>query len=166
MNIEEATTILNELENSRCLKNEDANFIQNVFQALAVRDAHEIEVKAAQFLQTVDLETLRTNSIDEEEFLHRATMDTFYYSMLEFLQEHFPEVDSCVEHDINSWIEANAEHITVGYIKKMETFISEHSPQHNDVIEFHQKVNLNDCEAVLNGIFQQSWKDIELKING
>lgn len=165
MNFEQAETLLHKVNQDIHLKNEDAEFIQNVFSALAVSDVKEIEVKAEQFLQDVDLiKTLRANSVDKEEFLHRVTMDTFNSSMLDLIQDQFPEVDSSVEHDIPSWIEANAEIITIGNLHKLEKWICK-EPSQKDVIKFHQQVNLDVCESEINGILQKAWSSIQFKIN-
>jgi HD superfamily phosphohydrolase len=164
MTYTESENLLREINNGASLKHSDDEYIQRVFNALTISDVHLIEESAENFLQDLDLKTLRNNSTDAEEFSHRVTMDVFNATMLDCLQIQFPQIDSSVEHDIPSWISANSEIVTIGNLKKMENLICK-KPSQKDVIEFHQQVNLDTFESDINGILQKTWQDIELKIN-
>jgi O-phosphoseryl-tRNA(Cys) synthetase len=69
----------------------------------------KINDEADKILQDEILLTLKNNCVDDDEFQHRVTMDTFNASMLDVLTENFPDIDKSVEHDILSWILYNTE---------------------------------------------------------
>ena len=164
MTHEDASKILQDINNGRFLIHEDVSFIQDVFNAIVLFDSTQIQQLAKEFLQADYLSTLKNNSIDKDEFNHRVTMDTFYESMLSFLEEKFPKVEPSVEHDIASWIEANIETITSGNLQQMEAFISK-NPSYKDILKFHQKIDFDVLESEQNRILQETWEKIELEIN-
>lgn len=166
MTHKDALRILQETKNSNGLKYADASLIQDVFNALVFFDSSLIEEQAKQFLQQLDLMTLKVNSTDMDDFQHCVTMEVFNASMLDFLQKKSSLIESSVEDDISLWIEAHAEIIARAKLQEMERYIiSNGKPSDNDVIEFHQKVNLGVYESQQNVILQKTWEAIESEIN-
>lgn len=78
----------------------------------------KINEEADKFLQDEILLTLKNSCVDNDEFQHRVTMDTFNVSMLDVLAEQFPNIDKSVEHDIASWISDNSDEIGIFDLQK------------------------------------------------
>lgn len=166
MTDKDALNILQETKNSNGLKYANASFIKDVFNALVFFDSSLIEEQAKQFLQQLDLMTLKVNSTDTADFQHCVIMEVFNASMLDFLQKKSSSIESSVEDDIPLWIEAHAETIARTKLKEMEKYIiTSGKPSDNDLIEFHQKVDFSVYESQQNIILQKTWEAIELKIS-
>lgn len=163
MNYEEATSIIHSL--GQAVIATQSGPIQQAFSALVFLDGYRIKQRAKQvFAQTnyTTLEALRQAGDDPR---HRLTMDVFYESLHEYVQDKPAEVDPSVEHDIPTWIEGNAAAIAAANLRIMEAALpSDEIPAHRALIEFHQHIDFATCEDEQNAALQSTWSAIEKKI--
>jgi hypothetical protein len=166
MTYEEANQILTEVNGGNYLKNEDSDYIERVFEAMISSQINIIEQKAREYLEHQEILTLKNSIYDKQELENHIKNRTFFCSMHEILETQFPNIDPSVEHDIPSWIYANAELVTAGYIKQMEKFISDSAePTYKEINDFHQKFNFDEFESNFNNLFQNAWTEIVADID-
>lgn len=137
----------------------------DAFGALAALDAYRIERRAREVIDGLDPDLLDDGGMGAGGLLHRATMDTFRASLFECLEEKSPDLESSIEHDIPTWIEANAPPVTSANIRILETALPADDPQaHRSLIELHRLVDLDACEAEQARVLLGVWSDIETQI--
>ena len=163
MNYQKATKIVEAIRKAVISTQSDP--IEQVFSALAFLDGHLIMQRAELLLAETSHEHLHAMSIAGDDPLHRLTMEVFYTSMLEYAQDKPAEVETSVEHDIPTWIEANAAAIASANIQIMEAALPTNElPAHRALIEFHRHIDFAACEDAQNAVLQQTWSAIEAKI--
>ena len=91
-------------------------------------------------------------------------MDVFYASMLAYLTANTDDIDESVEHDVPSWIEANAPALATTNLKRMEAALPDEPNMHRALVAFHQLVDMEAFEAQQNRLLQDAWADIEADI--
>jgi ATP-dependent helicase YprA (DUF1998 family) len=159
----EAIAIVGEL--GEIVRSSSAERIVAAFGALAALDAYWIERRAGTIIDGLDPELLDDGGMGAAGLLHRATMDTFRASLFECLEDKCPDIEPSVEHDIPTWIEANAPLVTSANIRIMEAALPADDPQaHRTLIEFHRLVDLDACEAEQERVLLEVWSDIETDI--
>lgn len=163
MNYQKATRIVEAIQ--KTVTSTQSSTIQQVFSALVFLDSHRIMQRAELFLGETGQEHLHAMSITGDDPLHRLTMEVFYASLLEYAQDKPAEVETSVEHDIPTWIEANAAAIASANIRIMEAALpSDEIPSHRTLIEFHRHIDFAACENEQNAVLQRTWAAIEAKI--
>lgn len=139
--------------------------VGEAFAALASLDGYRIIRLARQVLDETDLATLADPDATPEEREHRAAMDVFHGSLFAYLSAHAEGIDESVEHDVPSWIEANAPALMSANLKRMEAALPADEPNpHRTLVEFHQRVDLDAFEAEQNRVLQTAWAEIETSI--
>ncbi len=163
MNYQKATRIVETIQNA--VISTQSSTIEQVFSALAFLDDYRIMQRAELFLAEIGHTHLKEMSMAGDDPLHRLTMDVFYTSMFEYMQDKPAEVEASVEHDIPTWIEANAAAIASANIRIMEAALpADEIPSHRSLIEFHRHIDFAVCEDEQNAVLQQTWSAIEAKI--
>ncbi|NCA73113.1 MAG: hypothetical protein EOM91_24290 [Sphingobacteriia bacterium] len=163
MSEREAIAIVGEL--GEIVRSPRAERIMAGFSALAALDAYWIERRANTVIAGLDPDLLDDGGMGAAGLLHRATMDTFRASLFECVEDKCPDIEPSVEHDIPTWIEANAPFVISANIRIMEAALPADDPQaHRSLIEFHQLVDLDACEAEQARVLLEVWSDIEAKI--
>lgn len=142
--------------------------IREAFRALVFLDGQRIRHLAEPVIAETDIQDLLEEfDGDLPQAIHRFMMDVFVESVLETLREKAPEVDTSVEHDAASWIEANAAAITAANIGILEAALPhERVPVRRTLIEFHHQIDFEAWEADQNATIQSVWGDIETQIKG
>ncbi|NCA73039.1 MAG: hypothetical protein EOM91_23900, partial [Sphingobacteriia bacterium] len=116
----------------------------DAFGALAALDAYWIERRACTVIDGLDLDLFDDGGMGPDGVLHQARMEVFRTSLLECLEDKCPDIEPSVEHDIPTWIEANAPLVTSANIRIMEAALPADDPQaHRSLIEFHRLVDLD-----------------------
>jgi hypothetical protein len=163
MNYEKATKVVATIQ--KAVISTQSGLIEQVFSALVFLDGHQIMQRAQLFLAETSHEHLKMMTMADDDPLHRLTMDVFYSSLLEPMQDKPAEVEASVEHDIPTWIEANAAAIASANIRIMEDALpTEEISLHRTLIEFHRHIDFAACEDEQNAALQHTWSAIEKKI--
>lgn len=163
MNYQKATKIVETIR--KAVISTQSSPIEQVFNALVFLDGYRIMQRAELFLAETGHEHLKAISMAGDDPLHRLTMDVFYTSLLEYMRDKPAEVEGSVEHDIPTWIEANAAAITSANIQIMEAALpSDEIPSHRTLIEFHRHIDFSACEDEQNATLQRTWSAIEARI--
>lgn len=163
LTLSEAAEIIVNID--RLVSSTEPETIMAVFRALALLDAHEIEERARCFVEVTDPAGFWDNRLGPDDLRHRLTMDTFQGSMAEYLVEKCPEIWPSVEHDIPTWIEANAPTVAWANLKRMERHLPADDPQaYRSLIELHRLIDLEACEAEQTRILLDAWTAIESRI--
>lgn len=140
----------------------DADGIHAAFDALVWLDGHQILQRAEAFMADSDLDGI-IGDLHGDAIWHRLTMDAFYASMLDALCEKAQEVDASVEHDIASWIEANAPTVALANIAILEAALP-HEQAQRTLIEFHQHLDVDRCTREQQRMLETTWADIEARL--
>lgn len=163
MSEREAIAIVGEL--GEVVRSPRAERIMSALSALAALDAYWIDRRACTVIDGLDPDLLDDGGMGAAGLLHRATMDTFRASLFECLEDKCPDIEPSVEHDIPTWIEANAPLVTSANIRIMEAALPADDPQaHRSLIEFHRLLDPSQCEAEQICVLLGVWSDIEAKI--
>ena len=163
MNHEQAINIAGML--SQAVISTKTETVLQAFSALVFLDGYEIKQRAKQFLAQTDHGHLKAMILAGDDLLHRLTMDVFYSSLLEPMQDKPAEIEASVEHDIPTWIEANAAAIASANIRIMEAALpTDEISLHRTLIEFHRHIDFAACEDEQNAALQRTWSAIEKKI--
>jgi hypothetical protein len=164
LTLSEASDIVADID--RLVISTEPETIMAVFRALALLDAQQIEERARCFVGITDPADLWDNRLGPDDLRHRLTMDTFQGSMAEYLVEKCPEIAPSVEHDIPTWIEANAPTVAWANLKVMESHLPVDDPQaYRSLIELHRLLDLDACEAEQTRILLDAWAAIESRID-
>ena len=160
---DEATAIAANLAGA--VRSTQPGTIRRAFTALASLDGYRIARLAMDVLDETDLATVAQPGASAAERAHRAAMDVFYGSLYAYLSTHADGVDQSVEHDVPSWIEANAPALMSANLARMEAALPDAGAQrHRTLVEFHQRIDLDACESEQNRILQATWGHIEAAI--
>lgn len=163
MSEREAIAIVGEL--GEIVRSPRAERIMSAFSALAALDAYWIERRASAVIGGLDPDSLDDGGMGADGVLHQARMEVFRTSLLECLEEKCPDIEPAVEHDIPTWIEANAPLVTSANIRVMEAALPADDPQaHRTLIELHRLLDPSQCEAELARVLLEVWSDTEAKI--
>lgn len=137
----------------------------DAFGALAALDAYWIERRARTVIDGLDLDLLDDGGMGADGVLHQARMEVFRTSLFECLEDKCPDIEPSVEHDIPTWIEANAPLVTSATIRIMETALPADDPQaHRFLIEFHRLLDPSQCEGEQICVLLEVWSNIETDI--
>ncbi|NCA72799.1 MAG: hypothetical protein EOM91_22645 [Sphingobacteriia bacterium] len=137
----------------------------DAFGALAALDGYRIERRAREVIDRLDPDVLDDGGMGAEGLLHQARMETFRTTLFECMEEKCPDIEPSVEHDIPTWIEANAPLVTSANIRILETALPADDPQaHRSLIEFHRLLDPSQCEAEQICVLLEVWSDIETRI--
>ena len=163
MSEREAIAIVGEL--GEIVRSPRAERIMSAFSALAALDAYWIERRACTVIDGLAPDLLDDGGMGADGVLHQARMETFRTSLLECLEDKCPDIEPSVEHDIPTWIEANAPLVASANIRILEAALPADDPQaHRSLIEFHRLVDLDACETEQARVLLGVWSDIETKI--
>ena len=163
MNYEEATDRVKNIQ--RAVISTKSDTVLQVFSALVFLDGYWIKQRAKLFLAQTTHAHLKAMRQAGDDPHHRLTMEVFYASLQEYLQDKSGEVETSVEHDIPTWIEANAAAIASANIRIMEAALpDEETSLHRTLIEFHRHIDFAACEDEQNAVLQRTWSAIEAKI--
>ena len=163
MNYEKATQVIATIESA--VISTQSGPIEQVFSALVFLDGHRVMQCAERFLAEIGHTHLRAMSRAGDDLRHRLTMEVFYASMFEVMQDKPAEIEASVEHDVPLWIEANAAAIASANILIMEAALpTDEIPAHRTLIEFHRHIDFAVCEDEQNAVLQRTWSAIETKI--
>ena len=163
MSEREAIAILGEL--GEIVRSPRAERIISALGALAALDASWIKRRAQEVIDGLDPDLLDDGGMGAAGLLHRATMDTFRASLFECVEDKCPDIEPSVEHDIPTWIEANAPLVTSANIRVLEAALPADDPQaHRSLIELHRLLDPSQCEAEQICVLLKVWSDIEAEI--
>jgi hypothetical protein len=163
MTLDEATAIVTHIK--RAVISPQARTIREVFSALAWLDGYRIEERSRQALDAIDLAVLAAGRLDDTELLHVVTMEVFYGGLYEYLEEKSADIEMSVEHDVPTWIEANAPMVASANLRTMEAALpSDDAQAYRTLIEFHGLIDFADYAAEQNRVLQDTWVGIEAKI--
>ncbi|NCA72734.1 MAG: hypothetical protein EOM91_22290 [Sphingobacteriia bacterium] len=106
MSEREAIAIVGEL--GEIVRSTRSERLLDAFGALAALDAYWIERRASTVIDGLDPDLFDDGGMGADGVLHQARMEVFRTSLLECLEDKCPDIEPSVEHDIPTWIEANA----------------------------------------------------------
>lgn len=136
--------------------------VARMFSRLVWQDNESIAAQAQDFLEEFAPSYFAEEGFDTETLEHRLRMDLFGASMIPCLESKHAEIERSVEHDIDTWIEANTPAIVSAHIRFMEQELGEDSVEtHQQVIKLHQLINLNLYEALEQRVLKEVWSNIE-----
>jgi hypothetical protein len=163
MNYEEAIGIVETMQ--RAVISTQSSTVLQAFSALVFLDGDWIIRRAEQFLAELHHATFKAIADEGDDPLHRLTMEVFYASLFDYMQDKPAEVEASVEYDIPTWIEANAAAIASANIQIMEAALpADEMPAHRTLIEFHRHIDFAACEDEQNAALQRAWSAIEKRI--
>jgi hypothetical protein len=136
--------------------------VASVFSALVWEDAQQIAQRAQAFLDEFAPFYFAEEGPGTATLEHRLRMDLFRESVLAYLEGKEADVEQAIEHDIDTWIEANAPAMASANLSLMERELGEPGAQtHRDVVKLHQLVELETYERIQQRALERLWADIE-----
>ena len=163
MNYTQATELVERL--SRALIPSDPTKLRKVFAALACVDGHRIAERAERFLRQFGSGYL-DGDLEGDDLRHRLTMDLFRDSVIDLLEEKPADIEPAVEHDIDTWIEANAAAGAEANLALMEAALatdSAYAPE--DRVALRQNVDFDACEAEQRRVLDETWASIKRDVD-
>jgi hypothetical protein len=163
MTYDQATAVAADI--GRAVLSPQPRTVREAFDALAFLDGYRIAQRARSILDGAVSDALADAGSDGADRLHRARMDVFYGSVFEYLEEKTADIEPSVEHDVPTWIEANALAVASANLKIMEAALPAHERDaHRTLIEFHGRIDFGACEAEQNRVLQAVWEDLDAAI--
>lgn len=144
----------------------DAAGVAKVFSTLVWEDSDQIAGRAQAFLEEFGPsyfadETLRAESLEDS-----LRMDLFGASVLAYLESKEADVELSVEHDIATWIEANAPAVTSANLRIMESALGEDgTATHREVVKLHQLIVLETYDSFQQRVLETVWSDVEMALS-
>ena len=136
--------------------------VASVYSALVWQDSQQIAERAQAFLEEFAPIYFADQGLEPEALAHRLRMDLFAASVLAYLEGKEADVEQAVEHDIATWIEANAPAVASANLRVMEQELGEAGAEtHRDVVRLHQLVDLETYERLQQRGLEQVWSGIE-----
>ena len=134
--------------------------ISAAFDNFLAADAKTIDEAAEQFIAETNIGALAAELFPGEDLRYRLTMDTFYASMLDYLCEKCPTLEHSVEHDIPSWIEANAPELARFNIETLTLAM----PDDGTLEDIDPRLSLAHLEDRQLAMMKETWTAIEARI--
>lgn len=139
--------------------------LMELFRALVLIDAEEIQARARGVLEGAESDALSDPRLSAQERLHRLSMETFQASMADYLGERYPGLDPSVEHDVPNWIEGNAAAMASAIVQRMAAQLPHTGAAgHRELIAFYRLIDPQACEETLAGMLMQAWTAIGVRI--
>ena len=136
--------------------------LMSAFEALATLDAHRIEARALEVLDTLDADVHGDGSMEAGGLPHAARLALFRASVLEVLQDKCSGIAPPPESDIPTWIAEHAPRVAHANIRLLEVAHPADAPRaHRARIELHRLLDHAHCEAVQTGALLLAWWEIE-----
>jgi hypothetical protein len=145
----------------RIMATRDFEKISTAFDNFLVADAKTINEIAEQFIAETNIGALAAERFPGEDLCYRLTMDTFYASMLDYLCEKCPTLEHSVEHDIPSWIEANAPELARFNAETMCLAM----PDGGMLEDIDPRLSLANLEDRQRAMMKETWTAIEARID-
>jgi hypothetical protein len=162
MNYAQATEIVNQLP--RVLIPSDPCKLREVFEALVFLDGHHIAERAARFFRDF-APAYRDSDLTGEDLSHRLTMDVFQDSVIGYLEEKSADVEVSVEHDVATWIEANAPAVAESNLALMESALAGDSAYaEDDRIALRRNIDFDAWAAEQQRVLSETWAGIETDV--
>lgn len=121
--------------------------VASVFSALVWQDSQQIAERAQAFLEEFAPIYFADEGLEPAALPHRLRMDLFAASVLAYMEGKEAQVEQAVEHDIATWIEANAPAVASANLRLMEQALGEAGAgTHRDVVRLHQLIDLETYE--------------------
>lgn len=145
----------------RVMVTRDFEKISATFDHFLVADAKTIDEAAEQFIAETNIGALAAERFPGENLRYRLTMDTFYAAMLDYLCKKCPTLEHSVEHDIQSWIKANAPELA----RFNAEILCLAMPGGGTLEDIDPRLSLANLEARQRVILEKTWTAIEARIN-
>ena len=139
----------------------DAERILGVVDDLLAVDANAIDEAAEQFIALTDLGELACELFPGEEPRERLLMRVFYASVLDVLCETCPSCEDAVEHDIPTWIEANAPELARNTAELLRLAM----PGGGTLEAIDPRLAIDHLEARQLAMLQATWAAIEGRVD-
>jgi hypothetical protein len=163
MNYTQAIELVEQLP--RVLIPSDPTKIREVFAALVCVDGYRIAERAKRFLQQFG-SGYRDGDLAGDDLRHRLTMDLFRDSVIDLLEEKPTDIEPAVEHDIDTWIDANAAAVAEANLVRMEAALATDSAYvAQDRVALRQNVDFDACEAEQRRVLDETWASIERDVD-
>lgn len=139
--------------------------VASVFSTLIWHDGEQISVRASAFLKQFAPNYFAEEDLGLATLEDRMRMDIFGASVLAYLEGRGVAIELSVEHDIATWIEANAPAMVSANLALMEAQLGQPGvATHRDQVKLHQLIDLEVYEQVQQRYLEKIWSDIEIKL--
>lgn len=140
----------------------DAEGVNRVFSLLVWGDGERIRVRAMAFLEEFAPSYRAETHLEPAQRVQRLRMDCFRASVLAYLEGRAVDIDLGEEHDIPTWIEANAPAIVSANLTLMEQALGEPgTARHRNVIKLHGLIDLALYEEFQQRALERNWAEVE-----
>ncbi|MEA1051869.1 hypothetical protein U5801_18960 [Lamprobacter modestohalophilus] len=144
---------------------DDVQHVGNVFGHLVLQDCERISVRAKRFIEQFAPSYFADEDLDRDRLEAHLRMDVFGASVLAYLEVQDVAIELSVEHDIATWIEANAPALVSANLSQMEQALGQPGVgTHRDQVKLHQLIDLDIYEAIQQRILEKTWADIEVAL--
>lgn len=140
--LQRSKVIFAELQNGLSLRTSDEDEIFEVFSAFSKWEAHLIE-------QAIDRSLQQNPDGDSNDVFN----ETFIY----YLSKKDPEINTAMEHDMESWITDASEFLAEAYLRKIESYLrNDGAASYREKIEFIKKIDFQKCVDEVDSILNES----------